>query len=34
MLKVVAGIGIVLVTYYYAKKTGYEIWKAKLKDLK
>jgi hypothetical protein len=33
MLKVVAGIGIVFITYYYATKIGYEIWKAKLKDI-
>jgi hypothetical protein len=31
-LKLIGSMSIITFVYYYASKTGYEIWKAKLKD--
>ena len=31
-LKLIGSMSIIAIVYYYASKTGYEIWKAKLKD--
>ena len=32
-LKLLGSMSIITFVYYYASKTGYEIWKAKLKEL-
>jgi hypothetical protein len=31
-LKLIGSMSIIAIVYYYASKTGYEIWKAKIKD--